>query len=61
VNYAKTYFTSAIPDMWLYALGTLFILVTIFMPRGIVGLVPDSASTNKRQRMQADQTEPSSK
>jgi urea transport system permease protein len=38
VNYAKTYFTAALPEYWLYALGTLFILVTLFLPRGIVGL-----------------------
>lgn len=40
VNYAKTYFTGAMPDAWLYALGALFILVTIFLPRGIVGTLP---------------------
>jgi len=39
VNYAKTYFTSAFPDAWLYALGALFILVTIFLPKGIVGFI----------------------
>ncbi len=25
--------------MWLYALGALFVLVTLFLPRGIVGLI----------------------
>ncbi len=39
VNYAKTYFTSAIPEAWYYALGALFVLVTLFLPRGIMGLV----------------------
>ncbi len=39
VNYAKTYFTGALPDAWLYALGALFVLVTIFLPRGIIGVV----------------------
>lgn len=39
VNYAKTYFTTALPDVWNYALGALFILVTLFLPRGIVGLL----------------------
>ena len=39
VNYAKTYFTSTIPEAWYYALGTLFVLVTLFLPRGIVGLL----------------------
>jgi urea transport system permease protein len=39
VNYAKTYFTAALPSMWLYALGALFVLVTLFLPRGVVGAV----------------------
>ncbi len=39
VNYAKTYFTSTIPEAWYYALGALFVLVTLFLPRGLVGLV----------------------
>jgi len=39
VNYAKTYLTGAFPEVWLYALGALFVLVTIFLPRGIIGLV----------------------
>src|SRR6185295_1474824 len=39
VNYAKTYFTGALPEVWLYALGALFVLVTLFLPRGIVGLI----------------------
>jgi urea transport system permease protein len=39
VNYAKTYFTSALPEAWNYALGALFVLVTLFLPQGIVGLV----------------------
>jgi urea transport system permease protein len=39
VNYAKSYFTAALPEVWLYALGALFIVVTIFLPRGLVGLV----------------------
>jgi urea transport system permease protein len=38
VNYAKTFLTGALPEAWLYALGALFVLVTVFLPRGIVGL-----------------------
>jgi urea transport system permease protein len=37
VNYAKTYFTAALPSVWLYALGALFVLVPLFLPRGVVG------------------------
>jgi len=40
VNYAKSYFTGALPEAWLYALGGLFIAVTIFLPKGIVGTLP---------------------
>jgi urea transport system permease protein len=39
VNMGKTYFTSALPEYWLFALGLLFILVTLFLPQGIVGLI----------------------
>ncbi len=37
VNYAKTYFTGAFPEIWLFGLGGLFILVTLFAPKGVVG------------------------
>nr|WP_252508742.1 urea ABC transporter permease subunit UrtC [Magnetospira sp. QH-2] len=40
VNFAKSYFTGALPEAWLYALGLLFILSTIFLPKGIVGTLP---------------------
>ena len=39
VNFSKTYFTAALPEVWLFALGALFIVVTVFMPKGIVGLI----------------------
>jgi urea transport system permease protein len=42
VNYAKSYFTAALPSMWLYALGALFVIVTLFLPNGIVGLMSDA-------------------
>ena len=38
VNALKSWATRAYPDLWLIFLGTTFILVTIFMPKGIVGL-----------------------
>jgi len=38
VNGAKSFFTVALPEYWLYVLGILFIVVTLFMPDGIVGL-----------------------
>jgi len=39
VNYASTYFTSALPEVWLYALGGLFVVSTLYLPKGIVGLM----------------------
>jgi urea transport system permease protein len=39
VNYGKTYLTGAMPDAWLFALGGLFVLVTLFLPRGVTGLL----------------------
>jgi urea transport system permease protein len=58
VNLGKTYFTSALPSLWLYALGAIFIFVTLVLPRGIVGLfarrervvVPDSVSVQAEPR-----------
>ena len=38
VNFGKTWFTGALPELWLFALGALFILVTLFLPRGLMGL-----------------------
>ena len=37
VNYAKSYLTGAAPEIWLFFLGGLFIAVTVFLPKGIVG------------------------
>jgi len=40
VNYAKTTFTTGLlAPYWLFALGALFVLVTIFLPKGILGLL----------------------
>src|SRR5574344_1008295 len=39
VNYAKSVFTGVLPDEWLYALGALFVLVTLFLPRGVMWLL----------------------
>jgi urea transport system permease protein len=39
VNSLKLWFTNVFPDFWLYALGLVFVLVTLFLPQGIVGLV----------------------
>ncbi|MDP1650523.1 MAG: urea ABC transporter permease subunit UrtC [Rubrivivax sp.] len=38
VNGAKSWFTVAFPEYWLFFLGALFIAVTLFLPQGLIGL-----------------------
>jgi urea transport system permease protein len=49
VNYAKTYLTGAFPEVWLYVLGAIFVLVTRFLPRGLVGLLPERGKKAETQ------------
>jgi urea transport system permease protein len=39
VNLGKSWFTQALPEYWLFLLGLLFVLVTLFLPRGVAGLL----------------------
>ncbi|WP_277251685.1 urea ABC transporter permease subunit UrtC [Neptunomonas phycophila] len=39
INYAKTYLTAELPEIWLFALGGIFVLVTLLLPKGVVGLL----------------------
>ena len=50
VNFGKTFFTGALPEYWLFALGALFVLVTLFLPKGIVGAI---SQWNDRRRRKA--------
>lgn len=50
VNFAKDEISSALPDVWLYALGLVFILVVTMMPRGVAGLIEDGV---RRMRARA--------
>jgi urea transport system permease protein len=50
VNGAKSFFTQAFPEYWLYVLGLIFILVTLFMPRGVVGLAGDLLGRRKARK-----------
>ena len=38
VNLAKTWFTGAMPELWLFVLGGMFVVVTVLSPKGIVGI-----------------------
>jgi ABC-type branched-subunit amino acid transport system permease subunit len=53
VNALKSWATRAYPDLWLIILGTLFILVVLFMPGGIVGLPKQMRAVFKR-KVEAD-------
>jgi urea transport system permease protein len=38
VNYGKTFFSESLPELWLFLLGGLFILVVMAFPNGLAGL-----------------------
>src|SRR6202790_1037690 len=59
VNYAKTFFTSGdFAPYWLFVLGSLFVLVTLLLPRGIVGTLRHwSASRREHARAAASSGE----
>ncbi|MBB6431352.1 urea transport system permease protein [Algisphaera agarilytica] len=39
VSYGRTYFSEQFPELWLFALGGVFILVTVIFPKGLAGIV----------------------
>ncbi len=53
VNAGKSYFTGAFPELWLFALGGLFIGVTLFLPKGVVGTIQQRLAA-RRERKAAD-------
>lgn len=53
VNYGKTLFTSFSPETWLFALGALFVIVTLLLPKGLVGLF-----SRVSRRAEKDSTKP---
>ncbi len=56
VNFSKTWLTGAMPEVWLFALGALFIVVTLFLPKGIIGTASEMLK-NRRDRQTSGQTE----
>ena len=50
VNLARDRISSALPELWLYVLGTLFIVVVTLMPRGLAGVVEGLAARRKRAK-----------
>jgi urea transport system permease protein len=41
INYAKSWFTVEFPEVWLFALGGLFVLSTMYFPKGLIGFLSD--------------------
>ncbi|MCF1466528.1 urea ABC transporter permease subunit UrtC [Agrobacterium vitis] len=54
VNGGKTVFTGLFPNVWLFALGGLFVAVTLFLPKGIVGTVTQSLLRRRQNKAAAE-------
>ncbi len=58
INWLKSYATHAFAEQWPYILGLLFILVTLFMPKGLVGLPAQLKGLKKKWSRPARTDEP---
>jgi len=58
VNALKSWATRAYPDYWLIILGGMFLLVVLFLPRGLVGLAEHTVALWKRSRRQPEDDPP---
>jgi urea transport system permease protein len=47
VNGAKSFFTQSFPEYWLFFLGILFVVVTLFLPKGVAGWIASRKSGDK--------------
>jgi urea transport system permease protein len=50
VNYAKSFFTAWAPEAWLFILGAIFVFVTVFMPKGVVGIYSQITTHNTKNK-----------
>ncbi|MDR2338537.1 MAG: urea ABC transporter permease subunit UrtC [Deltaproteobacteria bacterium] len=50
VNALRTYLTAQFPNAWLFVFGALFVVVTVFLPRGVSGLAEDLVGWVSRRR-----------
>ena len=58
INYARTYFTGALPELWLFMLGGIFILTTLFLPKGLVGALPSFTLPGRAARDSGTEEKP---
>ncbi|CAM3971679.1 urea ABC transporter permease subunit UrtC [Vibrio neonatus] len=63
INYAKSWFTVEFPEIWLFALGGLFVFSTMYFPKGVMGFISDKFAltyakrANKQQGAKQSQSE----
>ncbi|GAD88900.1 urea ABC transporter permease protein UrtC [Vibrio halioticoli NBRC 102217] len=63
INYAKSWFTVEFPEIWLFALGGLFVFSTMYFPKGVMGFISDKFAltyakrANKQQDTKQSQSE----
>jgi urea transport system permease protein len=53
VNWGKTWFTGVFPEVWLFALGALFVAGPLLLPKGIIGSLTDLLAKKKSSQMYA--------
>lgn len=53
VNWAQTVFSEAFPELWLFAMGGLFIAVVMAFPQGLAGLWSDHVAEPLRRLIDA--------
>jgi urea transport system permease protein len=58
VNGFKSWFTGVFPEVWLFALGGLFVGVTLFLPRGIIGTLLHRHTQSRERRLLAKSVAP---
>ncbi|MFP5391313.1 MAG: urea ABC transporter permease subunit UrtC [Gammaproteobacteria bacterium] len=51
VNGLKSWFTAVFPDLWLFALGLIFIVVTLFMQKGMMGVAESLRQARRAPRL----------
>ena len=56
VNGSKSFFTQTFPEYWLFFLGLLFVLVTLYLPNGIAGLFRSFGSRRREAPVEAGTT-----
>lgn len=56
INYAKSWFTVEFPEVWLFALGGLFVLSTMYFPKGMMGFVSDKFQQLSKVKAKRDST-----